>query len=54
MEEDSRPLSGDTTPLGTSRDWAKGRGRQGGGVVHGLAEEGWNLEGITHRGSTEC
>ena len=48
-EDDRRPVPGDTTPLSTGRDRAAGQGRQGGGVVQGMAEEGRNLEGRNQR-----
>ena len=44
------PGTGDTTPLGTGKDRAAGIGRQGGGVIRELAEEGYKLEGSTHSG----
>ena len=48
-EEDSSPGTGGTTPLETGRYLAVGQGRQGGGVVLIMVEEGRNVEGITHR-----
>ena len=42
-EEDSRPVTGGTTPLRTSRDQASGQGRQGGGVFRVIVEKGCNL-----------
>ena len=53
-EEDRRPGTGGTATLRTGRDWASGRGRQGGGVVRGMAEEGWNKEEWTYRGWQGC
>ena len=51
MEDCKRPGTGDTTPPRKSRDCFEGRGHQGGGgVVRGIAEEGQNLEGSTHKG----
>ena len=53
-EEERKPGTGGTTPLGTGRYRNAGRGRQVGRVGWGMAEEGRHLEWKTHRGYQEC
>ena len=48
-EEDMRPRLEVRPPLGPEGTGTAGWGRQGGEMVREMAEEGRNLEGITHR-----